>query len=268
VTHFRAKYFYQELWDQYRYYITPEKAKELTAQLTDLAMYMDPKDYLELPGLMDIVRPVKLTNMADYKTLHDEFILKMQDATVTAGTAGVLTNKLRQFTGGALYVEPGVWTQVGTDKFQALQELIEEMNGEPLIVAYEFNHEVERFLAAHPNAKAIRGGMATSTVQSIVSAWNAGEIPLLFVQPQAGAHGINLQGGGSAICWYSLTYNLESYIQLIARIYRQGQESVVRNFVLVAEGTIDEALVKILSAKNATQEGVFQALKAFAALGK
>ena len=264
ITHFRAKYFHQEPWDQYRYFITPEKASLLTEQLTDLAMYMDPKDYLVLPGLLDVTRPVKLKNMSQYKFLRDEFILKMQETTITAVNAGVLTNKLRQFTGGALYIEDRVWEEVNTDKVEALVELVEELNGEPLIVAYEFNHEAERLLKVFPAAKAIRGGMSTKEVQSIVLDWNAGNIPVLLIQPQAGAHGINLQGGGSAICWFSLTYNLENYQQLIARIYRQGQLSIVRNYLLVAQGTIDEALVKVLSDKNVTQETVFKALKNYA----
>lgn len=264
ITHFRAKYFHQEPWDQYRYFITPEKADLLTSQLTDLAMYMDPKDYLVLPGLIDVVRPVKLSNMADYKFLRDEYILKMREITITAANAGVLTNKLRQFTGGALYTEGSEWTIMHDDKLQALKELVEELNGAPLIVAYEFNHEADRILEMYPEAKAIRGGMSTKAVQDIVAAWSAGEIQLLLVQPQAGAHGINLQHGGSAICWFSLTYNLENYMQLIARIYRQGQLAVVMNYLLVAQGTVDETLVKILCDKTATQDKVFLALKNYA----
>lgn len=268
ITHFRAKYFHQEPWDQYRWYITPEKATDLTNHIADLAMYMDPKDYLALPGLLDVVRPVKLKDMAQYKFLRDEYILKMQDTVITAVNAGVLTNKLRQFTGGALYTEGNIWESIGTDKIDELVELVEELNGEPLIVAYEFNHEAERLLKVFPEAKAIRGGMNTKEVQSIVSKWNSGDIPVLLIQPQAGAHGINLQGGGSAICWFSLTYNLESYMQLIARIYRQGQKSIVRNYLLVAQGTVDEALVQVLSDKSATQDGVFKALKNYALRGE
>jgi superfamily II DNA or RNA helicase len=264
ITHFRAKYFHQEPWDQYRWYITPEKATDLTNHIADLAMYMDPKDYLALPGLLDVVRPVKLKDMTQYKFLRDEYILKMQDTVITAVNAGVLTNKLRQFTGGALYTEGTTWEEINSDKVDELVELAEELNGEPLIVAYEFNHEAERLLKVFPTAKAIRGGMNTKDVQNIVAQWNAGSIPVLLIQPQAGAHGINLQGGGSAICWFSLTYNLESYMQLIARIYRQGQKSIVRNYLLVAQGTVDEALVQVLSDKTATQDGVFRALKDYA----
>ena len=264
ITQFRAKYFHQEPWDQYRYFITPEKADLLTSQLSDLAMYMDPKDYLVLPGLIDVVRPVKLSDMTSYKVLRDEYILKVQNTMVTAANAGVLTNKLRQFAGGAIYMGDDTYEVVHKDKISELEELVEELNGEPLIVAYEFNHEAERILEVFPNARAIRGGMSTKEVQAIVAAWNVGEIQVLLIQPQAGAHGINLQVGGNAICWFSLTYNLENYMQLIARIYRQGQKSVVRNYLLVAQGTVDETLVKILSDKDATQEKVFLALKLYA----
>lgn len=268
ITHFRAKYFYQEPWDQYKYFITAEKATELTNQLNDLAMYMDPKDYLVLPGLLDVVRPIKLSNQAEYKFLRDEYIIKLQETTITAANAGVLTNKLRQFTGGALYIEGHDVKEVGTDKLDELKELVEELNGEPLIVAYEFNHEADRIIQAFPDAQAIRGGMSTNEVRRIVLAWNSGAISLLLIQPQAGSHGINLQSGGSAICWFSLTYNLENYQQLIARIYRQGQTSIVRNYLLVAQGTIDEALVKVLKDKNATQETMFKELKEYALRGK
>lgn len=264
ITHFRAKYFHQEPWDQYRYFITPEKADLLTSQLSDLAMYMDPKDYLVLPGLIDVVRAVKLTDMASYKVLRDEYILKVQSTVVTAANAGVLTNKLRQFAGGAIYLDDRSYEVVHKDKLTELVELVEELNGEPLIVAYDFNHEADRILEVFPNARAIRGGMSTKETQDVVSAWNSGELLILLIQPQAGSHGLNLQSGGSAICWYSLTYNLENYQQLIARIYRQGQKNIVRNYLLVAQGTVDEALVKILTDKDKTQEGVFQALKLYA----
>ena len=264
ITHFRAKYFYQESWDQYRYFITAEKTVELTQKLTDLAMYLDPKDHLKLPGLLDVTIPVKLKNMHAYNFLRDEFILKMQDSTITAVNAGVLTNKLRQYTGGAVYLEDHSYEVVGTEKIEALENLVEEMAGEPLLVAYQFNHELERLLKVFPTALAIKGGMNRKDISNRVSKWNEGNIPILFVQPQAAAHGLNLQFGGAAICWYSMTYNLEDFIQLIARLNRQGQVSIVRNYMLIAKGTIDEVLAKIMIAKDATQNGVFQALKDWA----
>ena len=265
ITHFRAKYFYQESWDQYRYFITPEKTTELTSKLTDLAMYLDPKDHLKLPGLLDITIPVKLPGemMFGYKYLRDEYILKVRESTITAVNAGVLTNKLRQFTGGAMYLEDHSYEVIGTAKIEALENLVEEMAGSPLLVAYQFNHELERLLKVFPNALVIKGGVPSKVVQDAVAKWNTGNYPVMFVQPQAGAHGINLQFGGHDICWFSQTYNFEDYTQLIARVYRQGQTEIVRNYTLVAVGTIDEVLAKIMTAKDATQDSVFQALKAY-----
>ena len=269
ITHFRLTYFYQNAWEQYKYHITKEKAAKLTAKLEDLAMYMDPKDWLKLPPLIDIILPVELepAEFKQYVVLENDFILKFSDASVvTAVNAGVLTNKLRQFTGGAVYLEGGAtWTLTSKAKLQRLESLVEELAGEPLMVAYQFNHELERLLEAFPNAQYIKGGMTEKALTATVEAWNGGEVPILFVQPQAAAHGINLQFGGSAMCWFSLTYNLEEYSQLIARLYRQGQTKTVRNYILTATKTIDEVLAKTLAEKGVVQDRVFQALKLYAA---
>jgi len=263
ITHFRLKYFHQQPWDQYKYYISQEKAAKLTAQLEDLAMYMDPKDWLQLPPLIDIKLEVELEEKArkDYNYLEQEFILELDKDTVTAANAGVLTSKLRQFTSGAMYTSTGVWEEVSSAKLDKLEDLIEEMAGEPLMVAYQFNHELERLLKVFPKALAIKGGMSGKALEQVVEAWNTGEVPVLFVQPTAAAHGLNLQFGGSALCWFSLTYNFEEYTQLIARVYRQGQTKTVRNYMIIANKTIDQVLASVLVDKDAVQTTVFQALK-------
>ena len=263
ITHFRAKYFHQEPWDQYRWYISPEKSLELTAKLEDLAMSINAKEYLTLPDLIDVVRPVKLASMQEYKFLRDEYILKMRDTVVTAANAGVLTSKLRQFTGGAIYLEDHTYQEVGREKLDELVELVEELNGEPLIVVYQYTHEAERILKIFPTARAIRGGMSTKETQEVVALWNSSEVPVLLVQPQAASFGLNLQAGGAAMCWFSLDYNLELYEQMVARIYRQGQAKAVRNYILSCEGTIDEVLAKVLSAKDKTQAAVLRALEGY-----
>jgi len=226
-------------------------------------MYMDPKDWLQLPPLIDIKLEVELEEKArkDYNYLEQEFILELDKDTVTAANAGVLTSKLRQFTSGAMYTSTGVWEEVSSAKLDKLEDLIEEMAGEPLMVAYQFNHELERLLKVFPKALAIKGGMSGKALEQVVEAWNTGEIPVLFVQPTAAAHGLNLQFGGSALCWFSLTYNFEEYTQLIARVYRQGQTKTVRNYMIIANKTIDQVLASVLVDKNAVQTTVFQALK-------
>lgn len=266
ITHFRLKYFYQMSWDQYRWHIKEKDAQRLVESISDMAMYLDPKDYLVLPPLIDVALPVEFSKQEtlQYKSLEDDFILKLENGVVTAANAGVLTSKLRQFTGGAVYSSTGVYDTVHSAKIARLESLVEELAGEPLMIAYQFEHEYERLIKAFPSALAIKGGLTRNQLQHVVEQWNTGNTSLLFVQPTAAALGLNLQFGGSAICWFSMTYNLEEYIQLIARLLRRGQTKSVMNYKLTVKGSIDELLVKVMSTKDATQNSVFEELKRLA----
>lgn len=263
ITHFRLKYFHQKPWDQYQYYITQEKAEELVGRIKDLAMYMDPKEWLDLPPLLNIEVFVEFDKdtMTKYKELENDFLLKLDSGVVTAANAGVLTSKLRQFTGGAAYSSPGMWDSIHNWKIDRLAALVDELQGEPLLIAYNFDHEYERLLARFPDALCIKGGMNKTAMQNTVEAWNAGEAAVMLIQPQAGSLGLNLQFGGHAICWFTQTYNLEDYIQQIARLLRRGQGKPVKNYLLVAKGTIDGLITEIMTTKNATQNMVFEHLK-------
>lgn len=263
ITHFRAKYFHQKPRDEYRWYITPEKSLMLIDKLSDLAMYLDPEDWLKLPDLLHIPLPVALPREVrdQYEQLEDEFIIMLESGAVTAVNAGVLTAKLRQFTGGAVYYNFPEWQHIHDVKLDRLSDLVDEMAGEPLIVAYMFDHELQRLQERFKNSVALRGGMTSAATKAVVESWNAGDVPLLFVQPTSAAYGLNLQFGGSAICWFTLTYNMEEYQQLIARLWRQGQTKHVRNYILMMEGTIDQRVAKVLVMKDAVQSDLFQALK-------
>jgi SNF2 family DNA or RNA helicase len=263
ITHFRLKYFHQKPHDEYRYFITPEKQQALVSKIADLAMYVDPEEWLDLPEFLVIIREVTMReeSVTKYKELEKEFILLFEAGAVTAANAGVLTNKLRQYTGGALYINNPEYQEVDSAKLDNLDLLIEEMAGEPLMVAYQFDHEAERILKRHPEARALRGGMSAGKVQEIVDHWNSGTLEVLLVQPATAALGLNLQFGGSAICWFTLTYNLEEYIQLNKRLHRQGQVDKVRCYLIAATKTIDQRVAQVLSAKDIVQEDVFLALK-------
>lgn len=263
ITHFRSKYFHQNPWDQYRYHITNEKAEELIDKIKDMAMYMDPNEWLELPPLLNIEILVEFDKetLAKYKELENDFILKLESGVVTAANAGVLTSKLRQFTSGAVYSSTRVYDVVHNIKLERLASLVDELQGEPLLVAYNFEHEFERLIERFPEALYIKGGLSETGIQNTVETWNLGETPIMLIQPQAGSLGLNLQFGGNAICWFSQTYNLEDYIQQIARLLRRGQEKPVRNYLLNVKGTIDEQIAKVMTLKDANQNMVFEHLK-------
>lgn len=264
ITHYRLKYFHQKPRDEFNWYITDEKAEQIHKKVADLAMYIQPEEVLKLPDIVHVDLPVALTPKAwdQYKSLEVLAIMELQEQTITAANAGVLTSKLRQVAGGAIYINAEKeWEEVHTAKLDALDDLLEELAGEPLLLAYNFTHEVERIKQKYPNALVIKGGMSDKSVLPIIDAWNSGSVPLLCVQCDAAAHGLNLQFGGSKLCWFSQTYNLEVYLQLIARLYRQGQLNVVMVYHLLAEKTIDFTIRKVLGVKGITQDALFEALR-------
>lgn len=262
ITHFRSNYFYQKPHDEFNWYITPDKAERIHKKVADLAMYLQPEEVLQLPDILHIDLPVSLPKKAldHYKSMEAYAIAQLENSVLTAANAGVVTNKLRQIAGGAVYVDAAHNIErIHTTKLDALDDLIEEQAGEPLMVAYNFDHECEAILERHPYALAIRGGMGS--MERVLTAWNTRQCPLLLVQPTAAAHGLNLQFGGSALCWFSQTYNLEEYIQLTKRLHRQGQTEVVRVYHILADKTVDHAIRKVLSTKDQTQNALFEALR-------
>ena len=263
ITHFRTKYFYQKPYDEFNWYITPEKEAMMHRKVADLAMFLDPDEVLKLPDILHIDLPVTLPKKAfDYYRSMEAFaIAQLGDNVLTAATAGVVCGKLRQIAGGQVYLDSEQNVEhLHTMKLDALDDLIEEQAGEPLMIAYNYNHEADAILARHPTALAIRGGIRNA--QPIIDAWNTKQCPLLLVQPTSAAHGLNLQFGGNALCWFSPTYNLEEYTQLIKRLHRQGQTDIVRIYHIIAADTIDLAIRKALEVKNQTQDALFAALQA------
>ena len=263
ITRFRFAYFYQLPYDKFRYFITADRQKELVSKIADLAMYVSEKEWLDMPELFHVPIPIELKEATrkQYDFLEENYIIKLKDGAVTAANAGVLTSKLRQVTGGAVYTDSPIWEETGTEKLDRLDDLIEELAGEPLIVAYLFEHEMLRIKKRYPEALVIKGGLSPKVIQATVEKWNTGQVPLLLAQPAAASLGLNLQFGGAAICWFSMTYNLEDFIQLVKRLYRSGQKKTVRNYMLLANKTIDGRVSDVLTRKNATQDDVNEALK-------
>ena len=140
---------------------------------------------------------------------------------------------------------------------------IEELQGEPLLVAYQFDHDLERIRkAVGESTPHIGGGVSAKRAEETIAKWNAGRIPVLLAHPATIAHGVNIQDSGHHVCWFSPTWDFEHHDQFIRRIWRQGQKSsrVVVHYI-VAKGTIDEVILKVLRSKERTQTALFEALK-------
>ena len=227
-------------------------------KLGGLCISMKSSDYLKLPDRLMLRREFELSEKAAelYRTLERDTLLPFADGDIDAPTAAILTNKLLQAAGGAAYDENGNVKVLHEDKLEALDQLIEEANGQPVLVFYAFRHELERILARYPEAVDIKE-------KDAVTKWNQGEVPILLAHPASAGHGLNLQAGGHIAIWYGLPTSLELYQQANKRLHRPGQKSTVLIHHILMKGTYDyRVLDDILAPKEVRQNACLEALKA------
>ena len=265
ITHFRNKYFYQKPYDTFSYFLQDGAEEKIQDAIKDLVISMSAEDYLDLPDKIDIRIDIELPSKAAkiYKEIEEEFITELEGGKVITSNAGAKTQKLRQIASGGIYDEDGKTHNIHDAKTEAMMDLIDEMEGQPIIVAYEFEQDLKRILKALPkNTPFIKGGMSQTKSAKILDDFDAGRVPVLVAQMSTIAHGLNLQSNCRAMCLYSLTYDLEVYEQLIKRLHRSGQLQNVFIYHLVARGTIDDIMMYVLKAKDKTQSNFMDAIKA------
>jgi SNF2 family DNA or RNA helicase len=243
------------------YEIKADAEKHIYDRIRDICISMDAKDYLDLPDLIVDDIPVYLEprSRAMYDELERKAVLEVAGQRVDAGTAAVLTNKLLQLCNGAVYDGDGRVMQVHDDKIEAFMETVEQLNGKPALVFYNFKHDLTRLLRAlMPTGLRVRL-LQTSADED---AWNRGEVDIMLAHPASSAYGLNLQDGGNHIIWFALNWSLELYQQAIKRLHRQGQLEKVIVHRLVVMGGVDEDVVDALENKAGTQDRLLKAIKA------
>lgn len=259
ISGYRDRYFLPDKRNQHVIfsYKPKEGAEEaIYKKLSDICISMKNRDYLTLPERMDNILGINLPPkvLEQYRQLERDLLLPLLEGDIVAGSAAVLTNKLLQITGGAVYDEEKKVQILHDEKLKALEDLVEATNGKPVLVYYNYRHELERiqkqFLCR-----------VLDTAKDMED-WNKGEIPVMLAHPASAGHGLNLQNGGSTIIWFGLPWSLELYQQANARIHRQGQKNTVVVHHLVAKETIDEDVMQVLAKKQAGQEALLQAVKA------
>ena len=230
-----------------------EKIYEL---ISDICISMKATDYLEMPELVSNQVEVKMS--AKERKLYEDFerdmVLHLKDGDLDAVNAASLSGKLVQMANGAVYGDNRQVHHIHDRKLDALEDIIEAANGKPLLVAYWFKHDLERIRQ--------RFDVRTIDRPEDIADWNAGKIPVALIHPASAGHGLNLQDGGSSIVWFGLTWSLELYQQLNARLWRQGQKHTVVVQHLVTVGTHDEDIVKALEQKDMSQTALIAAVKA------
>ena len=260
ITGYRNTYFTAGAGDGYvTYEWNARKGAEeqIYEKISDICISMKSEDYLTLPDVIYNKVKVKLPERikAKYEKLEKEYVLELGNAELAATSAATLSGKLLQLANGSVYDEDKKVISVHDEKIHALEELLEINNGRTVMVFYWYKHDMVKLKKYFPYARELKSA-------DDIRAWNAGKIKLLLVHPASAGHGLNLQYGGNIVVWYGLTWSLELYQQANKRLHRSGQTKTVIIHHLVAEGTIDEQVMKALEDKSAGQSRMLEAVKA------
>ena len=235
----------------------PDAEEEIYRRISDITISMKCTDHLKMPELINSQYEVVLSDdeRKQYERLKSELVLTLSDEEITAPNAASLTNKLSQLSNGAIYDDGRNIVEFHSRKLDALEDIIESTNGNSLLVAYWFRHDLER-IRKRFDVREIK------TTKDIID-WNAGKIPVAMIHPASAGHGLNLQSGGNTLVWFGLTWSLELYQQTNARLWRQGQSAgtvVIQH--IITKGTIDERILMALNKKELTQNALIDAVKA------
>lgn len=240
----------------YSYKPLPNAENAIYEKISDITVSMKANEYLKMPELLTSNYVVELSNSEknQYDEMKKSLVLEITDGEITASNAASLSNKLCQLSNGAIYDDEQNIVEIHDRKLEALEDIIESMNGKPLLIAYWYRHDLERIKS--------RFSVREIKTSEDISDWNDGKIPVALIHPASAGHGLNLQNGGSTLVWFGLTWSLELYQQTNARLYRQGQKNTVVIQHIITKGTIDEQILKALQKKNKTQADLIDAVRA------
>ncbi len=259
------RYFnYYRQGEMYGEYELKEGSEDsIQSKISDICISMKAEDYLELPDINYNNIYVELDPKAkkSYEELEKEMILEIieSDTVIDAANAAALTNKLLQLANGAIYDKERKVHEIHDCKIEAFMELIEQLNGKPALVFYNFQHDKERILKALCKLKLRVRELKKEKDQDD---WNNREIDILLAHPASAGYGLNLQEGGNHIIWFGNNWSLELYQQANKRLHRQGQKEKVIVHILITEDTRDEDVIQALNNKGNIQDELLNSLKA------
>lgn len=254
ITKFRTRWF-QKDYNGFKYTLCNGSFEAIVKAISDITVSMKTEDFTDMPDIVYNTITVKLPPkvMQAYKKF--ERTLKMDEHDIEAVNSGVLTGKLLQLANGSVYDNDGNVVEIHSLKLDALDRIIEEAAGAPVLVAYSYQFDLAKLKKKYPKAEVV------GESKNVTKRWNNGEISILLAHPQAAGHGLNLQYGGCITVWYGLCWSLEYYQQLNKRLHRPGQTETVFIHHIVAEGTMDETVMEVLPEKDATQDALIEATK-------
>lgn len=265
ITAFRNEYFVPDKRNGqiiYSYSLREGSEERIYKAIDDITISMKAEDYLTMPDLINTTFQVNLNSKETkmYRNMKKKLLIELKDVEITVANAASLSGKLSQMASGAIYDDDKNIISIHDRKLDALEDIIEAANGNPILVAYWFQHDLERI--RHRLSK-LKLKYSTLYKAEDIEKWNKGELEIGLIHPASAGHGLNLQFGGYNLVWFSIPWSLELYQQNNARLYRQGQKSnVVVIQHIVTKGTIDEKILVALSSKDKVQSALIDAVKA------
>lgn len=278
---FRSEHFEADDWNKYNWEIKDFQEDIIHKKVSPIVLEMSAKDYLTLPDIsyneIEVELPTKAYKY--YKEMEKEMFIEIDSLEASAEAQAQASMKCHQIANGQVYEDiPEDLTEeeerrfrktrktlfVHDEKAKVLQELIDELNGKPVLIAYNFKHDLEalrKLLGS--DLPFIGSGVTPKQSKQLEDDWNAGKLPYLACQPESMSHGLNLQQSGNDIFWYSIPWNLETYIQFNKRIHRQGVKGKVRVHHAIAKGTVDKAIMKRLGERASQQLDLREAIKQY-----
>ena len=261
ITHYREKFFDPDKRNAnviFSYKLKPFAEEAIYSKIDDITISMKAVDYLKMPPILYNEIKVELDQKERkiYEILKKDMIVALEDKEIDAMNAASLSNKLLQMANGSVYGEEKEVIHLHDKKLDALEEIVEAANGNSVLCAFWYKHDLERIKA--------RFGDKCQEINSEASIrkWNSGDIQIGLIHPMSAGHGLNLQSGGSILVWFGLTWSLELYQQTIGRLYRQGQTRSVIIHHIVSKDTIDERVMLALKNKEVSQDALIRAVKA------
>jgi SNF2 family DNA or RNA helicase len=255
---FEARWFTKG-WDGYSLQPREFAQAEIEDRLKDVCLTVKGLDVDEpIRNVIEVELPKDARKT--YEEMERDMWALIEGEGVEAVNAAVRTSKCLQLSNGAVYREDGSWVVVHDEKIDALKSVVEEANGMPVLVAYNFKSDLARILAAVPGAKPLDDNPKT------IVDWNAGRIPVLVAHPASAGHGLNLQDGGNILAFFGLNWNLEEHDQIIERVGPQrqkqsGYDRPVFIHYILAKGTVDAMVMDRLVNKRSVQDVLLEAMR-------
>lgn len=270
VSRYREKYFRPGRTNGhvvYSYRLMENSENLIHKQIEDICISMKAEDYLKMPPKTDNFIRLRMPDALkkQYEDFEKNKVLELIGAqpdeessvAINVANAAALSNKLLQFANGAIYDENHEVFPVHNIKIDALKEILENANGQPVLVAWTFQFDRDRIMESLKEYEP-RELKSNKDIED----WNAGKVQLMLAHPASAGHGLNLQAGGNIIVWYGQTWSLELYQQFNARLFRQGQRNHVIINHLILQGSHDEDVIRALRSKDVRQNALMDSIKA------